>query len=80
MPLFFRLSTPKTILMILTRKGATRFEYCALRAHGASHSFTSLAGLWAFCNWWEEHFGESTTFRNVHPLIIGLHSLSSELQ
>jgi hypothetical protein len=66
--------------MILTRKGATRFEHRTLRAHCSSHGLTSFASLWTFCNWWEEHFGQTTTFRNVHPLIIGLQSLSSELQ
>ena len=80
MPFFFGLSTPKTILMILTCKGATRIEHRALCAHCSRHRLTSLASLWSFGNWWEEHFGESTTLGNVHPLIIGWHSLGSELQ
>jgi hypothetical protein len=80
MPFFFRLSTPKTILMIFTCEGATRFKHSTLGAHGSGHGFASFASLWSFCNWWEEHFSESTTLRNIHPLIIGLHSLGSELQ
>ena len=50
MPFFFRLSTPKTILMILTRKGAACIEYCTLPAHCSCHFFATLASLRSFGN------------------------------
>jgi hypothetical protein len=80
MPFFFRLSTPKTILMILTSEGSTGFEHCALHAHRPRHCFTSFASLWPFSDWGKEDFCKSATLRDVHPFIIGLHSLSSELK
>lgn len=55
MSFFFRFATPKTILVVLTREGATSVECLALETNCSCLGLALQAGLRPFGEWREEN-------------------------
>lgn len=71
MTLLLGLSTPETVLMVVTSEGSACVEHRALVTHRARHRLASLSGLWSLSDGREEDLSEAATLRSVHPGVIG---------